>query len=225
MEKLRLPQIEIELFDSQRLKVEFDTLYPQLSSIIVNALGKTPGDLKEVVSEFEFVLAVKEMGKIVGFGGYVIEKVPGLGKVIYESGKMVQKNIQGKGYGTQITQRALSLHLDAKYLTFSTQNPGQILSTIRAIPDAIFAPIDIGYDQDPDFRKDLELIFDHTHRTNIDFSTGIRKGVYSRERFGDYEVDMTNEKIARIERRLLELGLNRDKGDGVFVMARLHCTG
>lgn len=221
MEKLHLPQIKIELFDSERLKIEFDTLYPQLSSIVVNALGKTPEDLKEVVSEFEFVLAVKEMGEIVGFGGYVIEEITDIGKVIYESGKMVQKNIQGKGYGTQITQRVLSMHPDAKYLTFSTQNPGQILSTKRAIPDAIFAPIDVGYYQNPGFRKDLELIFEHTHRTNIDFSTGIRKGVYSGERFGDYVVDITNEKVARIERCLLELGLNRDKGDGVFVMARL----
>ena len=213
-------QGQIDIYDATRLQAELDSLLPDLTDVTTNALGKTPNDMREVVSSFNLLIAVREQGKIVGYAGYDIEDVSGVGKILNES-KMVRRDIQGRGYGTQLTQEALALHPEADYLTFSSQNPSQIESARKALGGTQLAPIDINYQDSEELREVLRKIAVQTGRTDIDLTTGVRKSIYFGERFGDYTIDLSKPSIAFIEQQLAATGFERDAGDGVFFIAKL----
>lgn len=211
----------IEIYDRSRLQTEMALLLPQLAEVTTNALGKTPDDMREVASSFNFLLAIKENGKIVGYGGYEIEKnVPGVGTILDES-KMIRRDMQGKGYGALITQKVIELHPEADCLVFTSQNPRQIQSARRALQGRRLAPIDVSYQENEQFQGLLRNIVANTGREDINPDTGIRRNMYFGERFGDYEFDLSDPDIAFIEQRLSATGFNRDAGDGVFFIAKL----
>lgn len=213
--------ISIEIYDSLRLQVEMEALLPQLTEVTTNALGKTPDDMREVASGFNFLLAIKENGIIVGYGGYEIEEnIPGVGTILNES-KMIRRDTQGKGHGVLITQKAIALHSEAGYLVFTSQNPRQIQSARRALQGKQLAPIDVSYQENEEFKNVLRNIAAHTGRDDIDPDTGVRKNMYFGERFGDYEFDLSDPNIAFIEQKLSATGFSRDAGDGIFFIAKL----
>lgn len=223
-ERLNLQELEqkqFDIYDKKRISKEWEVLLPELTAVTTDALGKTPEDMNEVAGSFELLITVKELNRIIGYGGYSVDNITGIGKIVSEN-KMVQKDAQGKGYGAKITRMALTVHPDARYLTFSSQNPHEIQSVRRALPDAIFAPFDIAYSESLEFQSDLAKIFEHRGETDINFETGIRKGIYFGEKFGDYQINLANPGIAQIEEKLASIGLDRHAGDGIFVMARLQ---
>ncbi len=215
------PGITMTPYYRRELQAHYRRFYSLFAEITQEALGMLPGDARDVFKSFDLLIFAEVGEQVVGYAGYSRKTVPGVGVVLDQEARMMRRGYQAAGYGRKLLIKALSLVPDAKYLTFSTQNPGAILSTRKVLPDAQFTPLDAPYEQDPEIASDLVAIASSgSGKRGLDFATGVRKGLYE-QKLGDYEVDMSNPGVAKIEERFAQLGVNRDAGDAVFVMVKL----
>jgi hypothetical protein len=132
---------------------------------------------------------------------------------------MTAKKAQGQGLGKKITRRAYEL-TEPEYFSMRTQNPAEVLSIKNTFVNSLFAPFDIDYPTDSQLHSGLHFMRDILDMGNFNSQTGLCIGFYG-ERVGDYRVNMQNPKTSKIDEQLAELGLDRNRGDAVFMMGRV----
>lgn len=78
------------------------------------------------------------------------------------------------------------------------------------------------YDEDLDMTRVLETLAERTlHPNPVDMVTGITKAVYSEGRDRVYIPDQTHKESYEAYLRMIELGLDPDNGDGMYIAARV----
>jgi len=198
-----------------------DSLLPTLNDISRDALGGIEPDyLDEVLEQVNSMLLLMSPEGIVGFSGFDARNIEKVGLVLDQPVSMIRKKYQKMGHGTEIIRVAAARNPQARYFTFATQNPAEVLSVERALNPEFIAPLDKSYADESGLMFDLMRIA-QAHHVRVDPVSGVNQGVY-RERFGDYEVDLENPRIVEIENKFQNAGLDRDRGDRMFMMARLH---
>lgn len=210
------------VLNEEDLRELLPVLRPTLADISKDALGNDlpEGNLEEALEDINSMLLLVSEEGVVGFSAFRAFQVEELGLILDQPISMVRKKYQGKGHGTEMTRIAAARNPDAKYLTFATQNPAVVASVEKAVSPVFIAPLDKPYRG-----EDPEIIFDLMRVTKamqirVDPSNGLNEGIYER-RFGDYKIDLGNPRIAEIEDKFQSAGLDRDRGDGMFMMARL----
>jgi hypothetical protein len=212
----------VTVFGREELGEVIPALLPTLQAISVDALGQDPDYLQEVLEDSDSLIVLHDENAILGFGAYDQIYVEGVGEVLEEVTKMVVKEQQGKGHGANITRQALANYPNASYFAFATQNPAEILSVLKGAPVEYVAPIDKLYSEDDDLALVSDTIVVENGFTDVDLNTGVKPGVYDGIRFGDFMVDPSDPDVMRIDNRLTELGVNKERGDGVLLVAKLR---
>lgn len=163
------------------------------------------------------------------YGGYALYLAPEetllTGWVLWEDAICLRKEFQKRGLSSRALLEASSLFPTREFgwLGGRTQNP-MVLKRYQH-RSSLVLPIDEGYEGLPG-KTVMSFLRQHIAEVReppgMDQQTGICYAAYKDGRLGDYEIDLTDAEVASIERRLSELGLNRDNGDAVIAMARLN---
>lgn len=219
------PQIVTGIHTKEFIQANLEQITQNLLNITSDATGIDRDRLMEeqgmIVANSDLIVILKNRGSIIGYGAFSAYKDTELpGDIIYEAAKMVKREFQGKGYGRKITRIAIESISTASHFVFTTQNPAEILSVKRSAPSTLFAPVDTDYDTNPDLQKALGVIAANRSINDLNFSTGVRKGLYG-ERFGDYET-IFSPSIYFIEEKLLQFGFDRKNGDALCLTGKLH---
>lgn len=217
------PQITTAIYTKEFIQANLEQITQNLLNITSDATGMDKDRLiKEqgmIIANSDLIVILENKGSIIGYGAFSIYKDAELpGDIIYEAAKMVKREFQGKGYSRKITRIAIEAISTASHFVFTTQNPAETLSVKRSAPSTLFAPVDTDYDTNPDLQKALRVIATNRSISDLNFSTGVRKGLYG-ERFGDYE---TIPPTHLIEEKLLQFGFDRKNGDALYLTGKLH---
>lgn len=141
-------------------------------------------------------------------------------KILFVDSMGISPDWQGNGLGTQMLFEGLK-RLPSNAVAARTQNPAFALMLQNLDPEKLL-PLTAYYGQEDDLQqlKSLkEKVTELKEIKNFDLRSGLCKEAYSEGKLGDYEIDRRNPKINQIEQRFEELGLNRDRGDAVVVLA------
>lgn len=141
--------------------------------------------------------------------------------VVYQS-RGLAAGYRGRGLGRLLTCYGVSRYRPY-VLAAHAQNPISILATMRSgILETVY-PIEASYDADDEMFSILaDLVNVRGYSGQVCLDTGLHKGAYPMGKLGDYPVDMSHPGIAMVERRLAEIGLDRERGDAVYYMGRAH---
>ncbi|MEK7499556.1 MAG: GNAT family N-acetyltransferase [Patescibacteria group bacterium] len=221
------PQVEVPspisvfYYDRAYINDHLDSLTDNLSHVTADALGVSVESMldeqRQVTDGFDFLLTVEDNGTIVAYAGYIKHVTP-VGVVLHESGKMTRKDQQGKGHGTRLTRSAIDMKPDVDFLSFSTQNPYEVASVKKALPNVQFAPIDKTYDAT--LQHALISSIAQRNVTDVNLTTDLRQALYGK-RFGDYTITPKNPTIAKIEHSFAAIDFVRERGDGVYIVGKI----
>ncbi len=128
---------------------------------------------------------------------------------------------QGSGLGIQMFLETFK-RMPYNIVVARTQNPVFVLMLQSLNPETLL-PLTTYYEQQGDLQllKWLtEGIMELSKVQNIDLRRGLCKEAYSEGKLGNYEIDLRNPKIDWVEHRFEELGLNRNGGDALIVLAK-----
>ena len=138
--------------------------------------------------------------------------------ILFIDALAVDIKYQNKGIATSILKIALKKS-KSRTVAFRTQNPAMIKLILKFNPKTV-VPIDAEYTA---VTKNVlssltEQVAELKGVRNIT-SAGLCKRVYHEGRLGDYTINMEDPVILSIENRLQALGLQRDEGDALVVIA------
>jgi len=210
----------IDVMDSKVLWKHELLVTARFNEITADALGFDL-DRVQLVAKMpacsDFFVVASDKGTPLAIGGYSFDKLEGMGIVLNEDTKMVRKMAQGRRLSGRITQAAIE-HTGAQFLTFHTQNPAEIASVSDSLEKGSIAPIDFDYASNGEFNTYLKIV-----RERFGFSvssSGLARVCYG-QKLGDYKLRKDDPKIAKINKRMLQLGLQRDRGDALLVIGKV----
>lgn len=161
--------------------------------------------------------------------------------VVWNALRAIEPGHQRKGIGTTFLERSFEVYSELyhprrlwpHYYGGRTQNEPVLMSYERAkiqkneaerirLFDGIL-PIDESYQDGSDEQQILWYLASRAMRpTIVDKNTGVAQRVYPEGRTGGFVPDLRNRRYRRIRRRFEELGLNKDRGDAIYYVARLN---
>lgn len=193
------------------------------------------GQFAERAGKFDIIIVAREGAEIVGYGGYRVLKVREGARrlirsiVLYESAKMMKPSKQGKGYGKQISKRAMG-YVKPEYVAVRTQNPNEASSLQSSLPGVTLAPLAFDYSEAPRLENmlvktaqvlgaadKLEKTRDNSGKVHY---TGVLKGMYG-SKFGEHPADFRHARPMAIERRFRHLGVDQSAGDAVLIVGKV----
>lgn len=140
--------------------------------------------------------------------------------ILFIDALAVDIKYQKKGIATSILKIALKKSKSCT-IAFRTQNPAMIKLILKFNPETV-VPINTEYNTG--VKNVLSSLAEHVVELkgvrDMNLSTGLCKRVYREGRLGDYTINMEDPVIASIENRFQKLGLQRDEGDAIVVIAR-----
>lgn len=212
---------QISSYSRKEVQNYIDKFIPVLSLLNRQSFGFSdfPSDKeteKWLALADNFMLATT-LNNVVGFAIYQIFNCEKRA-VIYQSRGIIPK-YQSRGLGRQFTLFANQL-LKPNAFSGRSQNPLAIWSTIKSGIIETMCPFDILYSVSEEYKSMLGEVLKHRGcLEKVDLNTGLQKHAFSMGRLGNYEFDLTNKGIAKIENYFQEVGLDRDAGDALYYLA------
>jgi len=172
-----------------------------------------------------FLLGVDKT--VYGYALYFIPSMPLNGRfLLWENSIALAKNVQGKGFSSQILRRVLKAYPEKEFgwVGGRTQNP-LIFKHYSALGGTLF-PFDESYTSE-EGRKLLNYLIQNIpevssvdQKDQLEKDHGICKRIYKEGRLGDYDDRISGTSC--FERKLKAWGFNRNDGDAVVLINRLR---
>lgn len=167
-------------------------------------------------------LLSSDYGEICGYAIYSVPALPLLGNsMIWEDAIALKKKIQNRKLSKQVIGHILSLFPERKFgwLGGRTQNPA-VIKRYKKL--GILFPFDISYSLH-EGKAVMDYLLQNIEEVRevqaLDKENGICRAIY-RRRLGDYKTEISGTE--RFEEQLRKWDFDREKGDAVIVISKLH---
>lgn len=220
----------LEIYNGEQTKERVDILRERVAIVYYQGFGlgimQTADEVRESLIKKGSVFFVKLDNKDIAFSIQHTMRVTipddrgseKLARVLYTSSRLVLPDYQGKGIG-KWTMQVEDDECKPDYFAGRSQNPAIHLGWESLSFTGEDRPIHKDYRGEDlksrQFRTVLWALV-RTSKIPVDINTGLSEGVYKEGETKGYIPDLSHERYAEINKRMLDLGLVRERGDTLY---------